>query len=190
MASLINTISLIAKLWLLKYWFYLILYVACLVAAVLAIRSVKEPIIPMLLLVYANWILFVLSGADKKLVQNNYYRVMNVPADYVLFAKALLLFLMAGAQALVLAISYPLDFSVLIFCIFFASYALFHLERVKLHWLVRMLLQIIGLLVVIPLVIALLLTAIENVYAALAGLFIIIVVGETFAVVHGKYHRV
>jgi hypothetical protein len=184
-------IEFILKLWLGKLRVYLWLYLGSLLAGVAVIvPDVNFGGATVLILAYANWLLYAIFRADTALTTNNYYRILNIPRDYVTGVKQLLILILFVPQLFIIQRAYAIDIFFLTFDLLVLFYLFFKLERWNMHVVAKFLMTITWPVLVIGLTVtlALLLTTYTHIVmlALLAGLFFF----ELKQWLNGKYNRI
>lgn len=190
MAYLILVVKLICKLCLKKFWFYFIVYFLCLFVNLLLVVKVKNMLAPLLIFSYTNWILFNFFKVDSSLSDGNFYKMLNVPSDYVLFVKVIFVFSLFCPQVFVLIWFYSIDlfhtllFSGLIF------YSLFHIERSARNLLIKITVAICSTILFFIMILIVIILFPKHITVLALSLLLIISLFEYKNISNGKYNRV
>jgi hypothetical protein len=184
------TINLILKLWLKKLWIYLLFYALSMVLSFYALQISTSILVPVLILVYSNWLLMILFKGDSDQEINNYYKILNIPKDSVLFVKILNLSLLAILQVFILSWRYKFNLQILLFIHVGLFYMIFHLERIRINKFVKLILSAFGF-IFIAFFLAVVASFFANYYfMILSTVLILILIVEIKNTFDGKYSRV
>jgi len=190
MAYLILIVNLVWKLCLKKLWPYFVIYFLCLFVNLFLVVNVKNMMAPLLIFSYINWILFNLFKVDTSLSECNFYKMLNVPRDVVLFVKVTFVFLLFCPQICVLIWFYSINLVHAFLFLVIIFYSLFHVERSTRNLFVKIAVSVSLTILFFALISIIIILLPKYVTMLTLSLLLIISLFEYKNISSGKYNRV
>lgn len=181
---------LIITLWWRKHIWDGLFYVFGLLGVVVAVNMSTLLWLPAYILLVVNWFLFLLYKTDQCIVQINYYRMYNVPGDYVRFVKSLLILALALPEVILICMVYKINFIFVVFVLILILYTFFRIDRSRSNFLGKIGLSVICYVVICAVTTILILWFSEQLTPVVLCIFAGLILLEIVRSYYGKYNRI